>query len=185
MSSAPRVVFRALLVVLSAVLSPAIVSAQGSLRGRVVDGEMGTPVAGATVRIGKNGPTVRTDSGGYFLAQNVTSGLTAIEIKQIGFEPGVFDVRIRDSAVVEGVFPLDFNGYQLPPVVVEARAEALAPRYSDFEHRRHASRRGMSMGSRCIPSTKTHRFATCTGSRSTVARARSPRSSAARMQGAA
>ena len=137
MSSAPRVVFRSLLVVLSAVLSPAIVSAQGSLRGRVVDGEMGTPVAGATVQIGKNGPTVRTDSGGYFLAQNVTSGLTAIEIKQIGFEPGVFDVRIRDSAVVEGVFPLDFNGYQLPPVVVEARAEALAPRYSDFEHRRH------------------------------------------------
>ena len=139
MNPAPRVLARALLVALIAAPphAPSIATAQGSVRGRVVDSEMGTPLAGATVRIGKNGPTARTDSGGFFVAQNVTSGVTEIEIKQIGFEPGVFDVRVRDSGVVEGVFPLDFNGFDLPAVVVEARAEALAPRYADFEHRRH------------------------------------------------
>jgi len=107
-----------------------------SLRGRVVDSEMGTPLAGATVRIGKNGPVVRTDSAGRFLAQNVTPGLAVIEVRQIGYEPGMFDIQLPDSGMMEGVFPLDFNGYLLPAVVVEARANALMPRYLDFERRR-------------------------------------------------
>jgi len=66
----------------------------------------------------------------------VPPGVTEIEIRQIGFEPGTFDIRIPDSGVVQGVFPLDFNGYLLPAVVVEARAVALMPRYNDFERRR-------------------------------------------------
>jgi len=41
-------------------------------------------------------------------------------IRQIGFEPGTFDIRIPTRAS-SGVFPLDFNGYLLPAVVVEAR----------------------------------------------------------------
>jgi hypothetical protein len=89
------------------------------------------------VQIGKDGPKLTTDSGGRFVAQNVTPGMTAIEIKLIGYEPGTFDVRMPDTGVVQGVFPLDFNGFNLPAVVVEARAEALMPRYTDFEHRRH------------------------------------------------
>jgi hypothetical protein len=120
-----------------ALAAPIDVAAQGALRGRVVDSEVGSPIPGATVQIGKNGPTVKTDSAGRFVAQNVTPGLTAIEIKQIGYEPGVFDVRLPATGVVEGIFPLDFNGFDLPAVVVEARADALMPRYSDFEHRRH------------------------------------------------
>jgi hypothetical protein len=127
----------ALLAAIASSIVPASALAQGALRGKVIDSEMGTPLAGATVQIGKGGPVVRTDSGGQFLAQNVTPGITAIEIKQIGFEPGTFDIRIPDSGVVQGVFPLDFNGYLLPAVVVEARAVALMPRYTDFERRRN------------------------------------------------
>src|SRR5881394_816118 len=123
-------------IVLLSLIGPVAVAAQGTLKGKVVDSEMGSPLAGASVRIGKNGPVVRTDSSGTFVAQNVTSGVQEVHIRQIGFEEGVFDVRIRDSAVVEGVFPLDFNGFDLPAVVVEARAEALMPRYSEFERRR-------------------------------------------------
>jgi len=126
-----------LLAAIASSIVPASALAQGALRGKVIDSEMGTPLAGATVQIGKGGPVVRTDSGGQFLAQNVTPGITAIEIKQIGFEPGTFDIRIPDSGVVQGVFPLDFNGYLLPAVVVEARAVALMPRYTDFERRRN------------------------------------------------
>jgi hypothetical protein len=107
-----------------------------SLRGRVIDSEMGTPLAGASVQIGNGGPVIKTDSAGRFLVRNVTPGLTAIEIKLIGYEPGTFDIRLPESGVVEGVFPLDFNGYLLPAIVVEARANALMPRYNDFERRR-------------------------------------------------
>jgi len=125
-----------LLAVLASSIALASAPAQGALRGKVIDSEMGTPLAGATVRVGNGGPMVKTDSGGVFLAQNVAPGLTAIEIRQIGFEPGTFDIRIPASGLVEGVFPLDFNGFMLPEVVVEARAVALMPRYNDFERRR-------------------------------------------------
>ena len=139
MTPACRIFAKAVTAALASALASAPVQAQRApaITGRVVDSEMGTPLAGATVQIGKGGPIVKTDSSGYFVMQNVTPGDAAIEIKQIGYEPGVFDVRLSDSAVVRGVFPLDFNGFSLPPIVVEARAEALAPRYAEFEHRRH------------------------------------------------
>jgi len=133
---AHRLLAPALLAVLASATSLASAPAQGTIRGRVIDSEMDTPLVGATVQIGKSGPTIKTDSGGRFLAQNVTPGITAIEIRQIGYEPGTFDVRVPDSGAVQGVFPLDFNGYLLPAVVVEARAVALMPRYTDFERRR-------------------------------------------------
>jgi len=125
------------LAVLAVVLGPIAGVAQGSLRGRVIDTEMGTPLAGAVVQVGKQGALLKTDSAGYFLAQNVTAGPTEVVIRLIGFEPGTFDVRIPATGLLQGVFPLDFNGIDLPAVVVEARAEALSPRYTDFEHRRH------------------------------------------------
>ena len=136
MIPASRILAPALLA-LAATVGPAAGLAQGTLRGRVIDSEMGTPLAGATVRIGNSGPVVKTDSAGAFEAQNVTAGVIAIEIRQIGFEPGTFDIRIPTSGVVQGVFPLDFNGFELPAVVVEARAAALVPRYTDFERRRN------------------------------------------------
>jgi Carboxypeptidase regulatory-like domain len=131
-----RTLALALLGAVATTIAPARGLAQATLRGRVIDSEMGTPLAGATVRVGNSGPVVKTDSGGVFVAQNVTPGVIPIEIRQIGFEPGTFDIRIPGSGLVQGVFPLDFNGYMLPAVVVEARAAALMPRYNDFEQRR-------------------------------------------------
>jgi hypothetical protein len=131
-----RIFAPTLLAVFATTVAPASGLAQGTLRGKVIDSEMGTPLAGATVQVGKGGPVVKTDTGGVFVAQNVTSGVTEIEVRQIGFEPGTFDIRIPATGVVEGVFPLDFNGFMLPAVVVETRAVALMPRYTDFERRR-------------------------------------------------
>ncbi|HEY3220183.1 MAG TPA: carboxypeptidase regulatory-like domain-containing protein [Gemmatimonadales bacterium] len=136
MIAARRILAPALLVVVTSTVAPTAVPAQAALRGRVIDSEMGTPLVGATVQVGKGGRVVKTDSAGQFLAQYVTPGTTAIEIKQIGYEPGTFDIRVPDSGLVQGVFPLDFNGYLLPAVVVEARAAALMPRYNEFEQRR-------------------------------------------------
>lgn len=136
MNPACRILAPALLAALATTLVPAAGRGQATLRGRVIDSEMGTPLVGATVRVGNTGPLVKTDSSGVFVAENVTSGVIAIEVRQIGFEPGTFDIRIPGSGVVQGVFPLDFNGFMLPAVVVEARAAALMPRYTDFERRR-------------------------------------------------
>src|SRR5439155_5862798 len=136
MIAANRILAPALLAALASLIAPASGVSQATVRGRVMDSEMGTPLAGATVQVGKSGPAVKTDSGGVFVAQNVTPGVIEIEIRQIGFEPGTFDIRIPESGVVQGVFPLDFNGFMLPAVVVEARAVALMPRYTDFERRR-------------------------------------------------
>ncbi len=125
-----------LLVGLVGTTIPGPSSAQ-TLRARVIDSELGNPVPGAAVRIGKDGPTLTTDSAGRVVGQQLPPGWTEITVKLIGYEPGVFDVRIPDSGSIEGVFPLNFNGYLLPAVVVEAHAEALSPRYTDFERRRH------------------------------------------------
>ena len=116
---------------------PTRAAAQAVLRGRVIDSELGTPLSGAIVRIGKDGPVLTTDSLGHVVQPNLPRGPTEITVKLIGYEPGVFDVFIPDSGSVEGLFSLDFDGYLMPAIVVEAHAEALSPRYSDFERRRH------------------------------------------------
>ena len=125
-----------LLIGMLGVSNPASATAQ-TLRARVIDSELGTPLQGAAVRIGKDGPTLTTDSSGRVVGSNLPRGPTEITVKLIGYEPGVFDIFIPDSGSIAGVFPLDFNGYLMPAVLVEARAEALSPRYSDFERRRH------------------------------------------------
>jgi len=137
MIPASRILAPALLAAYAATVTPASGLAQATLRGRVIDSEMGTPLPGATVRVGNAGLLVKTDSAGVFVAQNVTPGVVAIEVRQIGFEPGTFDVRIPGTGLVQGVFPLDFNGFMLPAVVVEARAVTLMARYTDFERRRN------------------------------------------------
>ena len=111
-------------------------SAQVKLRGHVVDSEMGQPVAGATVHIGKLETPFTTDSSGYFLAPDVPHGPIDITIQIVGYDKGIFKIYLPDSGAVEEEFALDFNGYMLPAVVVQARAENLVPRYVDFERRR-------------------------------------------------
>jgi len=129
-----RALFAALLGVAAV---PAVAAAQATLRGRVMDSEMGNPLAGATVRIGKDTATaVRTDSLGFFRIPNLPGGTTDVRIQQIGFEEGLFRIHLPDSGSVNRTFSLDFNGFMLPEIVVQARAEVLQPRYIDFERRR-------------------------------------------------
>jgi hypothetical protein len=128
---------RTLLATAGAVLTWAAVgSAQVTLRGRVLDSEMGTPLPGATVRIGRDSVVHKTDSLGLFVVAGIPGGVTDIRIQMIGFEEGLFRLRLPDSGIIEWPFPLDFNGFMLPEVVIQARAEILQPRYIDFERRR-------------------------------------------------
>lgn len=116
---------------------PATAAAQATVRGRVVDSEMGNPLAGATVRISQDSAaTTKTDSLGFFRIPNVPGGMADVRIQLIGYEEGLFRLYIPDSGSVQREFSLDFNGFMLPEIVVQARAEVLQPRYIDFERRR-------------------------------------------------
>lgn len=117
--------------------TPALALGQATLRGRVLDSEMGNALAGATIRVGKDrAVAATTDSLGFFSVSNLRGGQTEIRIQQIGYEEGLFRVFLPDSGSVGQNFSLDFNGFMLPEVVVQARAEILQPRYIDFERRR-------------------------------------------------
>jgi hypothetical protein len=129
-----------LAVLLTAAIGPETGAAQATLRGRVIDSELGHPLPSAAVRIQPGPPPLTTDTLGRFEARGLPAGEAEVTIQVIGYATGVFTVRLPPSGVVEGVFTLDFTGYQLPAIVVQARAELLMPRYLDFEQRR---RRGM------------------------------------------
>jgi len=117
--------------------APAAALGQTTLRGRVRDSEMGNPLADATILIGKDlAPAGRTDSLGLFSITNLRGGQTEIRIQQLGYEDGLFRLHLPDSGLVSHDFALDFNGFMLPEVVVQARAEILQPRYIEFERRR-------------------------------------------------
>lgn len=112
-------------------------AAQATLRGRVVDSELGQPIMNAMVRIRPGPAPFATDSLGGFEVRGLPFGIVELTIQQIGFEPGNFRLRLTDTVPAAIDFPLDFTGYRLPEIVVSARAEQLAPRYLDFEQRRH------------------------------------------------
>lgn len=121
---------------LAAASFPQELRPQAILRGRVVDSELGRPIAGATVQIKGYATQLTTDSAGVFEAQAVPQGEREIVIGTLGYARGEFRLQIPPEGIVEQLFPLDFTGYNLPEVVVRGRVEELAPRYRDFERRR-------------------------------------------------
>jgi len=112
--------------------------AQSTLRGRVIDSEMGGALVGALVQIGKDttGPSFISDSGGFFAAPGLPRGMVDVRIRLLGYEEKTFQVFMPDSGELYRQFALDFNGFMLPEIVVQARAERLQPRYIEFERRR-------------------------------------------------
>jgi len=126
-----------LVAVLAVATGPETGAAQATLRGRVLDSEIGQPLSGAAVRIRRRPDTLTTDTLGRFEAPGLPEGDAEVTIQLLGYVTGVFSVRIPPAGGVDRVFALDFTGHRLPAVVVEARAEQLVPRYVDFERRRH------------------------------------------------
>lgn len=112
------------------------VGAQATLRGRVVDSELGQPLPEAAVRIRGGPPQLTTDSLGRFHADQLPSGDVEVMIQLLGYAPGIFKVTLPPNGTVERDFALDFTGHRLSEQVVRARAEKLMPRYVEFERRR-------------------------------------------------
>lgn len=119
-----------------AVTAPQTGAAQATLRGRVVDSELGVSLPRAAVRIKGSPASFTTDTLGQFEARNLSAGDADITIELPGYARGTFRVRVPAAGEVDQVFALDFTGHLLPEEVVRARAELLSPRYVDFERRR-------------------------------------------------
>lgn len=111
-------------------------AAQATIRGRVVDSETGSPLVGATVTLRRGAPAITTDSLGQFRTSDLSAGEASISVQMLGYAPADFKIRVANSGEWDKVFALDFTGQRLPTVAVQARAEQLMARYTDFERRR-------------------------------------------------
>lgn len=110
--------------------------AQATIRGRVIDSEVGDPLPGAVVNIRGVSSALITDTLGRFEAIGLRGDEAVVAIELVGYSPGSFRVRLATSDTVAQDFALDFSGHRLANVVVQARAERLMSRYVDFERRR-------------------------------------------------
>ena len=126
---------RAVWLALVAVLGAGTLGAQSLVRVRVMDSETGAPLKGAHVRLGGRLDVV-TDSLGRFQTSALPPGRMRVDVRMLGYTPGTFEFRVKEGGAQEETFSLDYNGQQLPMVSVNARAEQMMSRYSDFEMRR-------------------------------------------------
>jgi Carboxypeptidase regulatory-like domain len=111
--------------------------AQGAtLKGRVLDSELGEPIPGASVRVRPGGAPLTVDSTGRFEVAGVRAGEIEVAVQAIGFQSRSWKLTVQDGQTLTRDFSLDFTGEKLPDLVVTARAVKLAPRYADFERRR-------------------------------------------------
>jgi hypothetical protein len=120
---------------LALAFAPHTAAAQ-TLRGRVLDSELGHPIAGATVRVRGGRQPATTDTLGWFEARDLPGADVELTIDALGYARGTFRVVVPPSGVLDQDFALDFTGHRLPEVVVRGRVEQLAVRYKDFELRR-------------------------------------------------
>jgi len=137
--SAPVILPRgaALLALMTLVSAPVAAWSQtASLKGKVVDSELGDPVPGAVIRIRPGGTPLTTDTLGTFSVTDLKPGEIEVAVQALGFEPRSWKFTVQAGQSVDRNFPLDFTGDKLPEIVVTARANKLVPRYVDFERRR-------------------------------------------------
>ena len=126
----------AFLVLALATAIPCVVTAQtATLKGKVIDSELGEPIPGAIVKI-KGGSPMTADSAGHFSIADIKPGDVEITVQALGFESKSWKFVAQAGQAMDRSFALDFTGDKLPEVVVTARANKLVPRYVDFERRR-------------------------------------------------
>ena len=62
------------------------------ISGRVIDGDDGTPIAGATVTLGENKLSVATNADGYFIIQKSIQLEESISITSVGYQKTEMDI---------------------------------------------------------------------------------------------
>jgi hypothetical protein len=116
-------------------LVPAALSAQASLRGRVLTDSTELPIAGVVVSIEELRIQAMSDSLGNFVLSNVKPGAHIITAKKIGFAALTTRLRFGANEKLEADFLMQVNAQALPEAKVEAKAPVRA-KLVDFEERR-------------------------------------------------
>ncbi len=121
-------------------LRPGVLGAQAAtgavLKGSAIDDETGEPVGAVIVRI-PGLPVVNGDSLGHFEVPNLPLGEIEVTVQGLGYRALRVKIRVNsDTDVIQRRFAMEFDGQELPEIVVSARAQKLVPRYVDFERRR-------------------------------------------------
>ena len=107
-----------LLLLMAALLAPAVAAQSGALVGRVVDADGDLPLPTASVAVYDDTTLVTgvtTDIDGNFRVENVPAGTYDVEASFVGYDP------LRQSGVAVGAGETDLGAFRLSPT-----AEALA-----------------------------------------------------------
>ncbi|MBA3316559.1 MAG: TonB-dependent receptor [Gemmatimonadales bacterium] len=108
------------------VIAVADLSAQatGRIVGRVVEGQQGAPVAGATVDVVGAGRTTVTAVDGRYVLEGITAGPVSLRARMIGFGPKVVtNVIVPEGGSVAQDIALAAEAVQLAEISVSAEAE--------------------------------------------------------------
>ncbi len=109
--------------------------ASASIRGQIVEQGTGTPVFGARVTLLGTTKVATSDSAGRFAFGALTPGLYVIQVSDIGFTKGIYQLEIGEGESVSRVFELVPRTYGLEPMTVEARRRVQGRRYEEFNQR--------------------------------------------------
>jgi hypothetical protein len=121
-----RSLVRAALVLAVCAGSAPHLSAQGTGRvvGRVVEGQQGSPVAGATVEVVGSDRSTVTAVDGRYLLERVPAGPVSLRARMIGYGPKVVtDVVVPEGGSVAQDIALSTEVVQLEEIAVTAEAE--------------------------------------------------------------
>jgi hypothetical protein len=96
----------------------------GRIVGRVVEGQQGAPVAGATVELVEAGRTTVTALDGRYTLEDVPAGPVSVRVRMIGFGPKVVTgIQVPEGGTAAQDIALAAEVVQLAEISVSAAAE--------------------------------------------------------------
>lgn len=125
-----------LLICLAIPAAPQTTSGKAGLVGFVISPLGTAPIPGATVQLDTTEWRTVADSQGRFELDSIEPGTYLLHIRAIGYDEGVWRVRLHPDRVTTHSFSLDKQVVELPGVTVSGRIPLSARRYLDFERRR-------------------------------------------------
>ena len=109
--------------------------ASASIHGRIVDQGTGRPVFGARITLLGTSRATTSDSIGQFAFAALSSGLYVVQVSDIGYTKGIFQMEIGEGEALDRVFELTPRTYGLEPMTVEAQRRAQGRRFAEFQQR--------------------------------------------------
>lgn len=105
--------------------------AYGSFAGKVVDGQTGEPLAGATVMLADASGGTSTNRAGSFNLNRLITGSYNIVFSYVGYEPVYKTVQIRPDRQLREEISLTPKPFNISPIIVTGHLPQI-PRQSNF-----------------------------------------------------